>query len=219
MKHKLNRNLTIMKETQYKGLSVLSCDDLKKEGMIVEYLDKLHDVLHSALECHPRTTMVRIDLHFPSDKKYEVELMIKKFIASLKSQIQFDIDKKRRNGKKTANCSVRYAWVKERHSSLNEHYHLALFFNKDVYSHLGNYSNEDNLSYRIKKAWSSSLGIEISEGGNLVHFPDNCVYWINKKSKGYKNDLSNAFERISYLAKSRTKEYGNRKRSFGCSLK
>ena len=143
--------------------------------------------------------------------------VIKNFIASLDAQIQADLSRKKRRGQTARSCKVRYAWCKERSTSLSHHYHLVLLLNKDVYHSLGRFDQKGNLSDMIKKAWCRALDIKANEGDTLVHFPDNPTYWLEQNSDKFDQQVDSLFKRVSYLAKVETKHYGDRTRSFGCS--
>ncbi|AWX99285.1 hypothetical protein A8139_04150 [Marinomonas primoryensis] len=94
---------------------------------------------------------------------------------------------------------------------------MLLLLNKDTYHRLGYYQSEGNLSSMVNSAWASALGCFDDEVGHLVHFPDNGCYYINKNSDDYHQQLEDLFRRVSYLAKKRTKCYGEGYRNFGTS--
>ncbi|EPD6751217.1 inovirus Gp2 family protein, partial [Vibrio cholerae] len=151
--------------------------------MRILYLDKIIRVVENAIDQYPRALMLRVELRFPQEILYDGEGVIKRFIESLRSQVDADIKRKRKNGKKTPNCSIRYVWAKERDTSINHHYHVGLFFNKDVYYWPGKFDNESNLVYKIKRAWCSALNFDMDEGDGLVEFPKNYKYTLDRNKK------------------------------------
>ncbi|MEZ8297387.1 inovirus Gp2 family protein [Vibrio splendidus] len=212
-RHKRNRNLGITYKRSFNGLRIMQCD----EGVIVNYLSRVYETIDKALEDHPRTTAVRVDLRIGSYLAGSNSLMISEFIASLISQIEADSKRKKRSGKRVHKCNVRYAWVKEKDTALNQHYHMVLFFNKDSYAFLGSYQSSGNLSHMIKKAWATALDIDVEESSFLVNFPKNPTYYLKRDSEQFDSELERLFYRISYFAKVRTKEYGSRNKNFGTS--
>ncbi|WP_233268433.1 inovirus Gp2 family protein [Vibrio metschnikovii] len=217
MTSSLKNHLTRIKQGSYKGRSICKGRNNKELEMFKEYLDRIEQVIEKTTSEYSRVTAVRVDLKFPSTMKYEVGNVIKRFIGSLKSQIEVDIKRKRREGKRTPRCNVRYIWVKENKSSINDHYHCVLFFNKDVYAYLGDYRSINNLAYKIQSSWCRALDLDIDEGEGLVHFPKHAVYWLNRRENNFEDQFDQLFKRLSYFAKSETKKYGDRRRSFGCS--
>ncbi|MGR6861603.1 inovirus Gp2 family protein [Aliivibrio salmonicida] len=212
-KTQTNRNLTITKKDTFNGLNIYKHEN----GLVINYLDKIYNTIDKAITEYPRTMAVRVDLRMSKSLLFDKSSVIKNFIASLDAQIQADLNRKKRKGIRVRACNIRYIWVKERSTSLSNHYHLVLFFNKDVYYCLGDFKNEDNLSHKIKKAWCNALDLDIDEGSRLVNFSDNGVYWLDNNSRNFKDEFDSLFYRASYLAKLETKKYGDGTRSFGCS--
>ncbi|GFK34073.1 inovirus Gp2 family protein [Vibrio cholerae] len=215
----LNSNIkkTIKRHT-YQGMPLCLGERNQPIEMRTLYLDKIIRVIENAIDQYPRTLMLRVELRFPQEILYDGEGVIKRFIESLRSQVDADIKRKRKHGKKTPNCSIRYVWAKERDTSINHHYHVGLFFNKDVYYWPGKFDNESNLVYKIKRAWCSALNFDMDEGDGLVEFPKNYKYTLDRNKKNCNEKINLVFQRLSYFAKTETKEYGDRSRSFGYSL-
>ncbi|MGL4225527.1 MAG: inovirus Gp2 family protein [Vibrio sp.] len=209
LKNKITHN------DEFNGLPVLK----QKDGLLVDYLKRIYDTLDLALDDYPRTMAVRVDLRLPLLMVMEDSNLMKNFMASLDAQIQADLRRKQRAGKQKRKCRLRYVWVKEKDKALHHHYHLVLLFNKDVYNSLGSFSNQNNLSHKIKTAWCRVLDTDLDNGARLVHFPDNCVYHLDINSLKFSYDLDDLFRRLSYFAKVRTKQFGLRSRNFGCSIK
>ncbi|WP_041472822.1 inovirus Gp2 family protein [Vibrio atlanticus] len=207
------KKLKITNNDTFNGLPILK----PKGGLVLSYLDKLYDTIDKAVTQHPRTTAIRVDLRLAKSLLFDDTGVIKNFIASLDAQIQADLSRKKRRGQTARSCKVRYAWCKERSTSLSHHYHLVLLLNKDVYHSLGRFDQKGNLSDMIKKAWCRTLDIKANEGDTLVHFPDCPTYWLDKNSDKFDQQVDSLFKRVSYLAKVETKHYGDKTRSFGCS--
>ena len=217
-RHTSNTNLTVISNGQYQGLNV------NPRPLSAEYLSATLQTLQAALSEHPRTFMVRFDLHLPqlnfrdSPVVYD-STVISKFFKSLNAKTQHDRLIKGREGKRVHPCTLRYIWARERADADTDHYHVAIFLNNDAYSHLGNFNRSgQNLSTKIVEAWASALGLDDFSTRHLVHFPeDTPVYYINRNANNYPQTFASAFFRLSYFAKLETKHYGHRTRSFGCS--
>lgn len=208
-----NKNLTIHDRADYYGLPIIT----HRGPLIAEYLAQIQQTLYNALAEHHRTMAVRVDLHIPLWATNLGTDVISKFIASLISQINNDILRKRRSGKRVHNCSVRFIWAKERDTACNAHYHLVLLFNRDTYYCLGKYGSKNiNLANRIIKAWNRALGMDNDFEHTLVHFPANPIYHVENSLLSLYNGFFDLFYRASYLAKVETKNYGDG-HVFGCS--
>ncbi|MBR9873168.1 MAG: inovirus Gp2 family protein [Vibrionaceae bacterium] len=206
----------------FNQLPVLDGYELKES-----YLTSIQNVMNNALADHPRTMMVRFDLHLPSQgncpdspQMYDTSV-ITQFIESFKAHVNADLAKKKGVQKRVHPCHLRYIWAKEMNEARQPHYHLALFVNKDKYFTLGEYRwVSDNLAGMIYKAWHSALGLGFEGGLNLVHFPmDTPIYYIDCNSESYITQYNEAYRRLSYLAKVETKQYGDRTKNFSCSRK
>lgn len=196
--------------------------------LCVEYLDSLFNLLDRALAEHPRTTVLRFDLHLPKavdcvDYPYEYDsTVITKFIESFKAQVKADLKKKGREGTRVHKCTVRYAWAKENGEAVQPHYHVALILNRDTYYGFGDYRfPRENLAGKIYKAWARALMLEtLDEVMSLVHIPSSKPYYhLNRSSIEFQEQCNSVFRRLSYLAKFETKNYGDRSKNFSCSRK
>ncbi len=198
--------------------------------------------LSNALNEHPRTFAVRVDLHLPeyfNCLEKAGTSVISRFTASLKAQVRADIESKSRQGLRVHPCTVRHIWAKEKSNGLQDHYHVVLLFNRDTYNRLGSLSAEKgNTAARIKQAWASAIGVDPVFVEGLVSFVTNGTYCVNAGSvpdnrsaeEIYQDDIQGGsgrpldlrsveslFARVSYLAKADTKNYGDRSKSFDCS--
>lgn len=217
---KTNTNLTLFTDRYFQGMKV----QVSHGPLVLSYLESMNQVMQNAVSDHSRTLAIRVDLRLPSGINCpDVPLaydnsVISRFVESLKAQIKADQIKRRRLNKRSFSCSVRVIWVAERDSSMNNHYHIVILINNDCYDCLGDITaDKGNMAARIKKAWASALGIELHQAAGLVHFTDNGVFRLDVNSKTYNDDYCNLFYAISYLAKAKTKHYGDGTKSFGCS--
>jgi hypothetical protein len=194
------------------------------QGMIVQtgsgrldkkYLKRINQTLKRAVDKYPRTSAMRFDLRYPKNYTAVKNNHISKFIASLKAIIHADLQKK-----KKGKSMPMYIWVKEQDSSNNPHYHVVIFLNGNIYSHLGYFTaKEGNTAARIRKAWASALGVNIIDIEGTVHYADNGTYTLKKNSPDYKKQYEALFYRLSYFAKKATKQCGDGSKNFGSSHK
>lgn len=194
-RHTSNTNLTVVNDHLYQGLRVFPRE------LSYQYLDATQRVIQNALNEHPRTLMVRFDLHLPSwmnlpdsPMAYDTNV-ITKFIKSLNAKLANDRAHKEREGKRVHPCTLRYVWARERATAENDHYHVAIFLNNDTYNRLGNFNVPGrNLSTKIVEAWASALKQEYYATRGLVHFPeDTPVYYIDRNAPDYPQIQGDAF--------------------------
>ena len=198
-------------------------------GLLDVYkFNRIIEVMQNTLIHYKRVRAFRIDLRFASDYSAgDVDSpvhfqqadpkAITRFIDSLKSQLKVHRKHKRIFSKQD---DFKYVWVREKDESFHHHYHLVLFFNRDIYYPLGNYSSDESsgLAALIQKAWCSALQVYFPDYAYLVHFPDNCAYNFDRKSATLQDEkYVGALERFLYLAKVNTKTMGDGYRNFGCS--
>jgi len=208
------------------------CDnsDLKQYGLNEAYLNRMDKTIENALSEHSRTLAVRVDLHLPififydeldrdlpNNYHHNESNLISRFINSFKAKIKADFNRKYKQRNRVHHCSPRFIWCRERDTAINDHFHIVILLNKDTYHGLGYYGDNDNLSSMIIEAWKSALNYFGEEVERLIHFPKNPCYYIDKNHEDYHQQLEALFRRVSYLAKKRTKCYGEGKRSFGVS--
>ncbi len=192
-----------------------------------EQFNRAVDVVTDFLSKYPRVCAMRVDLHFPQMTLTDdpdvptcfprtEPKVITRFFESLKSQL---LAAHRSKGKLGSPDPFGYIWVKEQVVSASPHYHVVLFFNKDVYAYLGNYADFDavNMAARIRKAWCSALQLPFPDYARAVHFPENGVYWLERHSATMNCVEYRGFLlRIAYLFKLHSKVPGGR--NFGRSL-
>lgn len=186
--------------------------------LYTDYLEKLHSVMCTSLEAHPRTSAFRFDLRLPADYPIaKIDRLIDRFIASLKSQITHSRSKALKLNKYAHKTDIRYVWAREHGQEGRAHYHFVLFLNHDAINSFGHFEEgRSNLYNRIVKAWCAALGLDsFSNTCGLVHVPDNAIYKISSHDTTSQDNL---FHRASYLAKTATKKEGI-KHCFGGSRK
>jgi hypothetical protein len=198
-----------------------------------DHLLRIEQTLDKALEDHPRTLAIRVDLRMPALSECYLEQdsptqfinskekIISRFFASLKAKIDHDQKKRKKAGTRVHKCTLRYIWARERSRNHNEHYHVFLFLNKDTYRFIGGYKNSGSaLENMIRKAWNSALGIEEDSRNGLVHFPENPFYHLNTNDPdSHSKEYRKIYYRASYLAKVDSKDRSDGRRCFGCSQK
>lgn len=207
-RHKDNTNLRLSNGDKYKEYSVQGTHG----PLIVNYLDKVIETVSLASGQYSKVFAFRLDLHFPNwleQNDYPTNEHIRRFVKKLDAIIQADL----KGGKHSS--KLRYIWVREIGVNQNIHYHLAILLNGNAYSTVGNYSlSNKNLFSRIVNAWARALDAEPQEIVSCVHIPENAEYRLPRSSI----EMTNAFiQRISYLCKSKTKQYGTLSHSFGSS--
>lgn len=188
------------------------------------YLYRILGVIESASRHYPKVFAIRFDLRIPGGFDPSDTAVISRFMASLNSQIHEDHARHASKGLYLNGCRLRYVWAKEigeRNEGL--HYHVCIFLNHKRYSALGRYvygnrvdisEAQRNMAHRICKAWlSATLGMA---SPSLVEFCENGVYLLDRGSPEYHKQKSDLFYRLSYLAKTYTKENVSG-RKFGCS--
>ncbi len=186
--------------------------DIITESIDERYLSRIKSVINKAVEHHHRVLAIRVDLRYPKGYRFDHEA-ITRFIASLKAKINHDCKIKNRRWNRNHNYRLRYIWCLEQDSSQTPHYHLLLLVNNDIYRGIGEYHNSNYLSGLISEAWSSAL----ADPDVQAYFPKNHSYRLNINSEDYDEQFNDLFYRVSYLAKTRTKNRSRRYRSFGTS--
>jgi hypothetical protein len=190
------------------------------QPLIVNNLLVHEKVLMKALSHHKRTCAFRFELKFPRHKAFKVNHVISKFFDSLRVRIKSDLASKSKRTGRNYECKVSYVWVCEFSTSINWHFHVVIFLNRDVYNCFGLIkAKEGNIYSRIRAAWASAIGVSFDGALGLVHLPDNGVYDINTNAENYEQQVEDVLYRLSYFAKVQTKPFGqgNNHRFFGYS--
>lgn len=211
------------------GLNNLMAEAQRLHGEISPYyLERCLGIVQGATTKFRRVFALRVDLRFAQDARdgeYDMPICfqrsdpksITRFIEALKSQIKADHKRKGRPGEPAYPL---YIWVRELVGSGHWHYHLVLFFKKDIYGFRGDYSNSDadNMATRVQRAWCSALGLAYPDYASLVHFPPNGSYLFDQQSMHLRPEHFNHFLlRLAYLCKTYSKDIGDGQRNIGCS--
>jgi hypothetical protein len=210
-----NTNLRLTYESFYNGLRVYNY----KGPLAINYLESIEQVLAKAMDDYARVLVVRFDLRFPITAEYAFESdSITRFFEALK--YQFLTDRKRRliSSNRAHRCTLRYIWCLEQEGSEKPHYHVALVLNESYFGTLGKYrGSETSLACFIKKAWASALNLNVFELAGGVYFVDNASYHLLRNEGRASMSYQDAFYRLSYFAKLKSKHYGDSRKSFNCS--
>ncbi|HFZ1710287.1 TPA: inovirus Gp2 family protein [Citrobacter sedlakii] len=204
--------------------------DHRHGSLNAHYLRRIENVLQYALDEHPRTLAVRVDLRLSPQWLQEDSVtchpnlsrdLVSRFVCSVKARIKAYRKQREKVGIRAHPCTPRYFWVREIATADFPHFHLVMFFNKDLFWTLGDFSSEENnLRSIIQQAWLSALGLSgYDEYKSLVHFPSDGVYILDCNDPDYPRVLNELVFRLSYLAKDDTKEYSPKARSMGGSQK
>lgn len=212
-------------EDTWNGLKV----NIKHGPLVCAYLETIERVMKSATSTYASCMVILITLKFPTEFKNPAweECLMTRFMGSLSSQIENALDSRSRN----LSCSLRYVWCRERSTGLDDHYHVAIFFNRQAYFTLGMWWDASqlnaeafpdhlvpgNTAQRIQMAWARALGLWVTDVGGLVHFHDRGVYHLYRQQADFTTVYHNLFYHLSYFAKVETKQYGTGKRCFGSS--
>ncbi|HGH4407768.1 TPA: inovirus Gp2 family protein [Yersinia enterocolitica] len=189
------------------------------------HVKRINETIHKALNEHPRTMVLRVDLRFP-DNFQDDSTVITRFIVSLKAQVEADMQRRANSGHRVHLCKIRYIWARESNEFEKKHYHVALFFNKDTYAYPGSYYTTTgeyihNLSIMAMEAWVRALNLNECNNNQqfypLVHFPVKCCYHVNAKKGLTDPAYKEAINSVLYLAKLYSKVSSDGYRNFGCS--
>lgn len=189
---------------------------MHEHGPFVErYLENTYKTIESALSQYPRVFATRFDLMLPVDMQNWPSSIISRFLDHFKAIVESHL---RSLGMKPEKCLPRIVWAKERYKSMNPHYHALLLLNNDVFHMSGRLGSDNlNLISRIQSSWAKALGLTFKEAQGLVNFPPNRDYKLDRNSSDFHLQLEALFHRVSYLAKEKTKNYGDGTRYFSCS--
>lgn len=197
------------------------------------YVKRINETIDKALNQYPRVMAVRFDLRFPDEEDrqdcptryYDAPDVISNFIASVKSQIEEDIKRKRKAGKTTLSCKVRFVWVRELNQDESKHhYHVLLLLNKDAYPWPGKRQTEPRFNFYgifkiVINAWIRAIKRDNHEKSHhgLIHIPVSGYYSLNRNKPHFETDCEALTERAMYLAKEFSKDHSDGRRNLGCS--
>ena len=210
--HPTNRNLKLFYGERFMGLSV----NQRHRPLVTNYLQAIHETLCAANQAHSQMLVIRIDLNLPEQYSKELtrdNLLVTKFIQSIKSKISNRRIRLLKVGKRCHETRLRYIWIRESTNNDRPHFHMALILNRDTFRGLGEFAlGNGSLYSMIHEAWASALDRDLSSVTGLVHIPNNAIYAV-KRGEAFEE----LFYRLSYFAKAETKAWGNKTHAFGCS--
>lgn len=208
-----NTNLSLHWLPEYEGLPV----QVTSGPLVENYLRSLKETLFLSLSDYRRVFAFRFDLRFPTSEHLRLndEHCVERFIASFKAKIRHNRNQAQLRNQITHDTRVRYVWCREKGEHELPHYHFAMLLNYDAFSSLGLFEyGRSNIFNRLHEAWSSALNLNEVETRGLVEFPLDSRYVIRRDEP---SSWEAFFFRCSYLCKSETKEYGDRRHNFGFS--
>jgi len=193
-----------------------------------EYMENVNRVVMQALNDYSSIFALRIDLRFTNPEngcpdspvcfQHAEGQVMKRFIASLQSQLTAYDERRIKEGVRVHQTKLRYLWVCEQNEAELPHYHVLIVLNKAAYWRLNSFDSTESLAGKIQKAWCSALRLDYPVYGRLVHFPDNCGYVLTREDATNRTPAFMGFMyRVSYLAKTRTKICLDGRRAIGNS--
>lgn len=214
---KANTNLSLTFEPTFNGKRIYQSED----GTVVDYLESMEGVLDKAFCEYGRLLVVRFDLRYPDlPTVFPQNSDITEFFKKLDYQFSAERMKRIKRSGRAHPCTTRGFWCIEQYKSPNPHYHVALVLNDAFFGRLGRFNgNDKSLAHFIQLSWARVLGIELADLTGLVNFVDNGTYRLRRADGADSQEFQDMFYRVSYLAKLKTKHYGNHKKSFGSSRK
>jgi hypothetical protein len=144
--------------------------------------------LDAAISIHKRVLVLRLDFHV--NYYTETNNKLSKFMKNIIQWLN------RHYGIK----KVGYQWVREQERAKKQHYHLALILDGDLIQ------NPSKINEIFREKWLPN---------GSMYIPDNCFYRINKHN--LKEVRESVIYRVSYMAKSRGKQYRPAQTKSSCS--
>lgn len=200
-------HLTLFTQSRYRDLPVY----ISPNGLVEDYLDRLHRTIETATKKHSKIFACRLDLHFPQyfccpDQGVFSNEYIHAFIKRFRCRLRQYGEEKQRLGRRLHDLRFNYFWVREYGpTSGKPHFHLLLLFNGHAFNTLGCFSPcHEGLFSMLSECWAEALGLHPSDGAHFAHAPNDGQYRF--RFDDYEQ-LSNLFHRASYLAKVDTKNF------------
>lgn len=196
-----------------------------------DYMSRMSDIISKATKSHARTSVFIFILKLPEYRDTGDSIasapnlssgLIERFTGALRSRIAAHLKRLKKAGSQVCPTCLRYVWVREvGETSGKNHYHVAIFVNKDTFRGLGNYSKEEhNLGSYISEAWLSALDLlEFPEYRTLVTFINKPHYLEFLHVDRYGQQYLELRRHLSYFAKEYSKDYSKEERSFGGSVR
>nr|WP_166656623.1 inovirus Gp2 family protein [Comamonas sp. JUb58] len=209
-----NTNQHIYSEPYFLGSPVI----YHRGDLIENYLLRIHECLTQALALHARICVMRFDLYVPEhffQGALQDNSLISKFFSSLQAKIDHAQAQSRKAGHRVHDADLRKIWTREISENGRVHFHVAIIVNHDAFAFIGRFDLDSNNMYaRIHEAWASALSMYPIDIKGYVHIPDQPTYLVIRGEEASFND---AFYRMSYFAKLKTKQYQKGFHTFGCS--
>ena len=161
----------------YSGVKI-KINNAQQYGVYKEIVISFIGQLDAAISIHKRVLVLRLDFHV--NYYTETNNKLSKFMKNIIQWLN------RHYGIK----KVGYQWVREQKRAKKQHYHLALILDGDLIQ----YPSKVNEIFREKWLPNGSM-----------YIPDNCFYRIDKHN--LKEMREEVIYRVSYMAKSRGKQY------------
>lgn len=212
-RHSSDPNLWIYDGYYYNGMPLI----WQQGPFIYNYLQRIDETIQGALQDHSSIMAVRVELRLPFQFNWvaqpDLRPVFSKFTSSLKAKIKAREARTLRDGKRFHPTKLHFIWTREFGKNGKPHYHCALFFNKQTFRGLGEFSPYSGSLYgMISSAWASALEIDEYLPDGAVSIPENAIYRI-RRGEQY-DDL---FRRLSYFAKLASKLFGSGSHNFGTS--
>ncbi len=228
-RHPANTHLTLHHSGPWNGYDV----QLQRGPLFIPYLERIHETMNRAIHSQASTMAVRVDLMLPTSGYVRGGNWVRSFIDSLQSQVDIDMERRRRK-RWAPTVKIEYVVVRERVVGKQAHYHVCLFLNGESYHGLGaiptrrgsgavsfdpdvpgdpRAEHADSLAKKIVTAWARALGWTMGEAVGLAHFPVGGVYRLRRSGVGFEAKEAALFNRLSYLAKAESKEFGQGERN------
>ena len=218
-RHPDNPNRILVYGGEWQCLPLLE----RQSPFIEEYLAINRAVMFRAFSRAKGCLVILFELRFPYAYACPEHGLITDFFRRLKEQIKANVKARALRRGRMLDDRMDYIWARERKEALHSHYHVAIFLDLAVYNGLGSLDlaisqhSEYNLSPivpamasmagRINRAWARAIGVPEASAVGLVHYPDNAVYRIATGDTDFVYSFLGLFRRLSYFAKSRTKDF------------
>ncbi|MGR5151293.1 YagK/YfjJ domain-containing protein [Photobacterium swingsii] len=211
------------KSACYKGIELAA----KNVPYVSCYLNSINKVINYTSELYSRVFAVTFVLRYPSWYRQNPRYNdIGDFFRSFKAKHDAELDRRNKRGVRVhRNNGVHYLWCRECNDSINEHFHVMVFLNKDNFQRVGKIEipcesyDRKSVYQMLVEAWAQVLNISVYDAHRAVHIPRNPYYYLEQNSRSYREQFCNLFQRASYMAKYQTKNISSDRRSFGYSLR
>lgn len=154
---------------------------------------------------YKRVLYIRFDLKFPQEFNYS-DSVISEFFTKLK---------KRLHSKQYNQKHAHHFWVREKHNSINPHYHCVLFldYSKTRKTGFTTGNKASGVMGLVNQLWCEILN---TDNTNLVHLCEhNRTYKFIDRSNFESKKL--IFEHCAYLCKVHTKDFNLSGKNIGSS--